>query len=215
MIEENLVEQLLDAWPASDILASSFGSSLSLASVDVLPSIAKKDIPGARKMNQGSRKQASNAVVESTRRLEKQIAFVIRQLRPETIITEGYPDRHSEMDCQSLVLSSRQIASDRSFLCFSKESGIPDLAWECKKVVGRFFNEERKAAEVQFASTTALKSNARLLGELMAPVPYLASPRRNQKSGSVSVYNQYRTLFGQRLTSNGKNEFVDDSRDLI
>lgn len=214
VLHNQRIAERTDWLPATDIRAATMGASLSLASLDVWSNFPVSTLNSGRRRSDLSSYQTAETHT-TTSSLERRVIAMIRQLQPDAIVTEAASQSDPLLQaCSRLVASARDKASDGQFLCFTKEAGIPESPWNCKKILSR--NEDvdfKRISEVSFSSTTSLKVNARLLGEFLSAVPYAMAASPNQPIAGSLPYFQYRTVFGQKLIGSGKNEIVTDRKE--
>ncbi len=149
----------------------------------------------------------------------------IRQYRPDVIVCDSFNSEDPLLQATArMVVTARNRACDSRFECFSKESGIPDKAWDCKTLLARSISNPQnihRHSELQLTSTTPLHREGILLGELLVSVGgQVSQPEESianldlHSASEESMppwkqYGEYGVIFGAR-PSGGKGNLLPD-----
>lgn len=149
----------------------------------------------------------------------------IRQYRPDVIVCDSFNAEDPLTQATArMIIAARNRASDSRYECFSKTSGIPDKAWDCKTLLARSISDsqnKRRRSELQLTSTTPIHREGILLGELLVSVggQVTQSEESIAKANSFSAnedamsawenYGEYAVVFGAR-PSGGKGSLLPD-----
>jgi hypothetical protein len=149
----------------------------------------------------------------------------IRQYRPDVIVCDSLNAEDPLTQAAArMVITARNRASDSRYECFSRESGIPDKAWDCKTLLARSISDsqnERRRSELQLTSTTPVHREGILLSELLVSVGGQMT-QSEESSSKINLhdaceeamptwdqYGEYAVVFGAR-PSGGKGSLLPD-----
>ncbi len=156
------------------------------------------------------------------------LVLLLRMMRPDTIICEEKSQEDAINNASSeAVKLARKLASESSYQCFSKASGIPEVAWNSKRILARSDlassisppNAMKRRAEIHFAPTTIMKSTGKLLSDFLTPVTptvanYLEAGSETFQVIETQKYANYNTVYGLASKS-GKDLLLPDSLNSI
>ncbi len=155
------------------------------------------------------------------------LALWIRMARPDTIVCDEKKQEDPLLTASTdAVKLARKLASESSFKCFSEAAGIPEHAWNSKRILARTIVSSnasqsllKRRSEVSFAPTTAIKSTGKLLSELLSPiVPTIESYLETGEDGFQLLesmqYADYNTVYGLAVKS-GKDSLLVEIGDSV
>jgi len=155
------------------------------------------------------------------------LALWIRMARPDTIVGDEKVQEDPLLAASAdTVKLARRLASESSFKCFSEEAGIPEQAWNSKRILARTaidmhvsHSPLKRRSEVSFASTTALKSTGKLLSDVLSPVvptlgSYLETGLVGFQTFESQQYADYNTVYGVASKS-GKDSLLVDMNNSV
>jgi len=212
-------------WCDSETRATILASELGLSSLDTINHFPVGSLPNSRLGEEFAAYDSTLQQPGFENLIDRIAIHAIRQNRPDVIVCDSFnsdgPLAHS---AARMVMTARNRASDSRYACFSKESGIPDKAWDCKTLLTRSRSDarsDRRRSELQLTSTTPVHREGMLLGEVLVAVggQLTESEESNFNVDSFGAreesmppweqFGDYTVVFGSR-PSGGKSSLLPD-----
>ena len=218
--------QLAGPWCEKSTRASIVASELGCAGVDTYSHAPITSLSDNRQPSELAIYDSKNAIHSNAEFHVRKIVSNIRQYRPDVVVCDSV-DASDPLVQQAgrAVMTARNRASDSRYVCFSKESGIPDSVWDSKTLLARAEcdnDSNQRRSELRFASTTPIHREGTLLSDLLLNVSALVDSQEIHdlqsdhfvsKTDSMlpwNGYGEYTVLLGLR-PSGGKNGLLPEA----